>query len=96
MVYALLVVLVILLICSIYANFNMMRKIEDASDKFNISERSREELELWITSLSTSLSSIISRVKEVDRKGSFESDDEIGFFFKEIKKLSEELNEFVE
>ena len=74
----------------------MMRKIEDASDKFNISERSREELELWITSLSTSLSSIISRVKEVDRKGSFESDDEIGFFFKEIKKLSEELNEFVE
>ena len=34
------------------------------------------------------------RLKKVDAKGSFESDDEIGFFFKEVKQIQEVLNEF--
>ena len=34
------------------------------------------------------------RLKKVDTKGSFESDDEIGFFFKEVKEIQEVLNEF--
>ena len=34
------------------------------------------------------------RLKKVDTKGSFESDDEIGFFFKEIKEIQKVLNEF--
>lgn len=34
------------------------------------------------------------KLKEVDRKGSFESDDEVGFFFQEIKQIQETLNVF--
>ena len=34
------------------------------------------------------------RVKKIDIKGSFESDDEIGFFFKQIKQIQEILNDF--
>ena len=34
------------------------------------------------------------RLKKIDEKGSFESDDEIGFFFKEVKQIQEVLNEF--
>ena len=34
------------------------------------------------------------KLKEVDHKGSFESDDEIGFFFKEVKNIQATLNEF--
>ena len=34
------------------------------------------------------------RLKKVDAKGSFESDDEIGFFFKEVKEIQNVLNEF--
>ena len=34
------------------------------------------------------------RLKKVDAKGSFESDDEIGFFFKEVKEIQKVLNEF--
>ena len=34
------------------------------------------------------------RLKKVDAKGSFESDDEIGFFFKQIKQIQSILNEF--
>jgi hypothetical protein len=34
------------------------------------------------------------KLKEVDHKGSFESDDEVGFFFQEIKQIQKTLNAF--
>ena len=34
------------------------------------------------------------KLKEVDHKGSFASDDEVGFFFEEIKQIQETLNQF--
>ena len=34
------------------------------------------------------------KLKEIDYKGSFESDDEIGFFFEEVKNIQSILNEF--
>ena len=34
------------------------------------------------------------KVKKVDIKGSFEGDDEVGFFFKTIKDIQSILNEF--
>ena len=34
------------------------------------------------------------KLKEIDAKGSFESDDEVGFFFKHILFIQGELNKF--
>ena len=34
------------------------------------------------------------KLKEIDNKGSFESDDKIGFFFKAIKHIQDILNDF--
>ena len=34
-------------------------------------------------------------MKDVDRLGSFEADDETGFIFKEIKKTTTELTNFI-
>ena len=34
------------------------------------------------------------RLKQIDDKGIFYSDDQIGFFFKEVQKIQEALNEF--
>lgn len=36
-----------------------------------------------------------SRLKEVDRRGSFQADDEVGFVFKEILNYTQELDEFI-
>ena len=33
-------------------------------------------------------------MKQVDAKGSFKSDDEVGFFFEQIKNLQEIFNQF--
>lgn len=35
------------------------------------------------------------RMKEADRLGSFEADDETGYIFDEIKKSTTELNDFI-
>ena len=35
---------------------------------------------------------INKQLKEIDHKGTFESDDEVGFFFQELKELNSILN----
>jgi hypothetical protein len=35
------------------------------------------------------------KLKAVDARGTFSSDDEVGFFFQQIKGLQEILNEFI-
>jgi len=34
------------------------------------------------------------RLKEIDAKGTFKSDDEVGFFFDQITEIQKILNEF--
>ena len=53
-----------------------------------------ERLEDFISKQSEAISACDKRLKEVDSKGMFYADDEIGWFFKEIQKIQEALNEF--
>ena len=53
-----------------------------------------ERLEDFITKQSEAIVACDVRLKQLDQKGSFHSDDEIGFFFKEVEKIQEALNEF--
>lgn len=36
------------------------------------------------------------KLKEIDDRGTFESDDEVGFFFSELKQMQSTLNQFIE
>ena len=92
---SILYILIIALCISIYINYNLLRKYEDAEDKFNISEENREKIDLWLATLNDKIIDIDKRIHEIDKRGSFEADDEIGFFFTEIKKLNNELKAFV-
>ena len=53
-----------------------------------------ERLEDFISKQSEAITACGKRLKEVDDKGIFYADDEIGWFFKEIQKIQESLNEF--
>ena len=53
-----------------------------------------EKLEDFIAKQSEAIIVIGQRLKQIDDKGIFESDDQIGFFFKEVQKIQEALNEF--
>ena len=53
-----------------------------------------EALEDFITKQSEAIQACDQRLKQIDDKGIFYSDDEIGWFFKEVQKIQEALNEF--
>lgn len=41
------------------------------------------------------INGISIRVKQIDKNGLFQGDDEVGFFFQGMKQLSEELEEYI-
>ncbi len=53
-----------------------------------------ERLEDFISKQSEAIEACDKRLKEIDDKGIFYADDQIGFFFKEVQKIQEALNEF--
>ena len=56
--------------------------------------KKNEELEDFIVKQSEAIDSCDKRLSKIDDKGFFIADDEIGWFFTEVKKIQEALNEF--
>ena len=54
------------------------------------------EYENIILNINNTIETIKLQLKTIDDKGTFESDDEVGFFFKEVKQLGNELNSLFE
>ena len=65
-----------------WTTFNLTRKVE--------------RLETWIESYAQRVIDTKEPLKEIDDKGSFEADDEIGVVFTSIKEAVDELNEITE
>ena len=53
-----------------------------------------EKLEDFISKQSEAINACDQRLKQLDDKNVFYADDQIGFFFKEVQKIQEALNEF--
>ena len=49
-----------------------------------------------ILNFNNTIDLIKHQLKLIDEKGTFESDDEVGFFFEEIKQLGDQLGELFE
>ena len=49
-----------------------------------------------ILNINNTIESIKLQLKIIDNKGRFESDDEVGFFFTEIKQLGQDLENLFE
>ena len=77
-----LVIFIIADIVGCYVIWNLTRKVE--------------RLEDWGEGLATRVTWIQDRFKEIDSKGHFESDDEVGTIFSALKEVSQVLNEVIE
>jgi len=81
------VILSLLVVILGYTTFNLLRKNEK-----------QEDILLGYMSYLNKVSDIIEmsdkKLKEVDAKESFKSDDEVGFFFESIKQIKSILNQF--
>ena len=78
------ILLIILLTLSITISGFIIRNLLIKNEKF----------EDFIAKQSDAINQCDLRLKQIDDKNIFYSDDEIGWFFKEIKKIQEALNEF--
>lgn len=69
--------------------------IHDAyKDTFDRVEKELEIYQKYILNLNSAIHLADEKLKEVDVRGTFQSDDEIGWFFKTIKEIQKILNEF--
>ena len=74
------IILAIVLTSSVFITRNLILK--------------NERLEDFISKQSDAITEIDKKLQEIDDKGIFYADDQIGWFFKEIQKIQEALNEF--
>lgn len=84
--YWILLLIVLLFIC-----FFIIRNLLIKNEK---SEDIILNQSLYIRKISDLITQCDSKIKEVDSKGSFESDDEVGIFFSTLKEIQEILNFF--
>ena len=68
-------------IVGIYSSWNLMKKQEVTED--------------WLVALENRLSNIIKETKDIDDKGMFEADDEVGTIFEQINSMIVTLNDFL-
>ena len=70
-----------------FTTFNLLRKVEKIEDVVIRYDR-------FISEYSKQLDNTDKCLKEIDEKGTFKSDDEIGWFFKQIKRLQNDVSRF--
>jgi len=76
------IILGILFVITSYTTFNQFRKVE--------------RLETWIEEYAQRVKDTQKTLKEIDDKGNFEADDEVGVIFDSIKETIDELNEITQ
>ena len=81
------IILSLLVVIFGYTTFNLLKKVEKLEDRVNLYD------ELFTQIREITLFSD-KKLKEIDTRGTFSSDDEVGWFFKHIKTLQEMFNKF--
>ena len=64
-----------------YACFNLLRKVETYEE--------------WTNEFKAEIEQVYQKLKEVDDKNLFEKDDDVGFVFSEILRVTKEFNDKV-
>jgi len=85
------IVLFVMLSVSIFINVNLTRKFEKLDEMAQESVDALLENERFLTELKNRVLSQQSYLRQLDRIGSFESDDETGYFFKEMKDIVNDI-----
>jgi hypothetical protein len=78
------IILSIILTAVVVASFFIIRNLIQKN----------EQLEDFISKQSEAVNACDKRLKDIDDKGIFYADDEIGWFFQEVQKIQDALNEF--
>ena len=70
-----------------YTTFNLLKKNERQEDILS-------SYMIYLNKISEIIDMSDQKLKEVDARGHFQADDEVGFFFQSVKQIQEVLNNF--
>lgn len=87
MIY-IIITLILLLIVSCYVIYNLFNKVE-------VLETLAEQHSDYLVRLNDMVEISTKRLKEIDDKGAFSSDDEIGWFFTYVDQVQSLLKQYV-
>jgi hypothetical protein len=83
----LILILSVLVVILGFTTFNLLRKNEKQEDIL-------AEYLTYLDQLSRAIEASDKKLKEIDEKGTFKSDDEVGYFFKSVQSIQSILNDF--
>ena len=86
------IILSVILTISVFVNINQLRKQEADAEYIEDLESSNAKFYDFFTTLKSRMNESNSKLKQIDRMGSFESDDETGFIFTELRDIIDDLN----
>jgi hypothetical protein len=81
------IILLVFVVVLGFTTLNLLKKNEKCEDVIR-------SYESYMINLSNTIEFSDKKLKEIDSKGTFEGDDEVGFFFKQLLYLQEQLNNF--
>jgi len=81
------VILSVMVVVLGYTTFNLLRKNEKQEDIL-------AGYMTYLNKISDYIENTDKRLKEIDQKETFKSDDEVGFFFEQLKNIQSVLNSF--
>lgn len=87
MIFAI-VILSLLVVVLGYTTFNLLRKNEKQEDIL-------AGYMTYLNKISDTIELADKKLKEVDSRGAFKSDDEVGFVFEQVKSVQKVLNTFI-
>ena len=81
------IILSVLVVVLGFTTFNLLRKNEKQEDILM-------GYMTYLNKISDYIEATDKRLKEIDAKETFKSDDEVGFFFEQLKNIQSVLNSF--
>ena len=81
------IILAILVVILSYTTWNTLRKLEKYEDTV-------KDQQTYVESISSIIEDSSNRLQEIDEKGTFRSDDEVGFFFENLKIIQDALDRY--
>ena len=93
MIITIIILLVVVVILG-FTTFNLLKKVERYEDELNKRQEAIVSYQDYINGLGSTVEFMTKRIDEIDAKGTFSSDDEVGFFFNRLKMLNEMIRPY--
>jgi len=87
LIYIIIGIVAGLIIILVFTTWNLLRKVEKQEDIIT-------QYNDYVTEFNTQIKMSEDRLKQIDEKGMFKSDDEIGWFFEQIKVIQDGISKF--